>query len=111
MSGAGGQNKHGPYHRLRSPTQTEQTARLQLAGGEVWGRPSVWSNVAAVKAYRGPLALGDEGVEFLTDTAPSPGNHPTFVFWYDGAPGVTMKPANGQVFAVILVRVTAYRYL
>jgi hypothetical protein len=115
MSGAGGsaggRYKYGPYHRLRSPTQDEVTARVQLNTGQVCGRPAQWSGLFSVKAYRGQLPQGAEGIEFVTDVLPSPGAHPTLVFWYEGTQGVTVAPINGQTFATISVRVTTYRYL
>lgn len=114
MSGTGGspggQNRYGPFHRLRSPTQTDETAKLQLANGQVWGQQARWSSLLSVKAFRGPLPATEAGIEFVTDTAPSPGSHPNLVFWYESAPGVTVAPINGQNFAIISVRVTTYHY-
>jgi hypothetical protein len=115
MSGSGGagsgQRTHGPYHRIHTPSQTEQTARLQFASGQVWGREAKWSSLLSVKAYRGPLPPTDEGIEFYTDVQPSPGQHPSDVFWYAGTHGVTVAPIDGRDFAIITVRITTYRYL
>jgi hypothetical protein len=87
-------NKYGPFHRLHSPTQDEQTRASNLTA--LLGRAARWSHLLSVKAYRGPLPRGAEGIEFSTHTAPSPGSHPTLVFWYEGNVAVRVMSTSGQ---------------
>jgi len=99
---------YGPFHRKRSPTQTDADARKQMSSGEIWGKPSIYSNQPSVKAYHGALPPHDHGIEFLTPVAPSPGSHPHDVFWYAGTPGVVLRRDNGNDFAVIAVTITRH---
>lgn len=64
----------------------------------------------AVKAYRGPLPASRDGIEFVTQIAPSPGSHPNDVFWYENTPGVQRRQRNGEDFACILIMVVKARY-
>jgi len=92
---------YGPFHRLESPTQTQETAALQVQSQEVWGQPSRFSDIPAVKAYNGPLPNGARGIEFTTVVRPTPGaTTPGNTYWYKGTPGVRIEgdyaiiPAN-----------------
>jgi hypothetical protein len=62
---------HGPFHRLESPTQTPDVARLQQRSGEIWGRTPKGGLEPTVQAYRGPLPEGARGIEFFTDVVPN----------------------------------------
>ena len=90
------------YHRLESPTQTPQDAALQQSSGEIWGRPSIWSTIPKVKAYRGPLPSNARGIEFFTAVEPDAGSSPRHPEWSGPRPGVRIR---GE-FAVIRVIVT-----
>jgi hypothetical protein len=98
MSGTGSpfNSGHGPYHRVRSPTQSERNAVEQERG----------CSIPAVKAYRGPLKTGDRGIEFFTVAAPSPGSHPTDVFWYEHSADVWSVTHNNDSCAMIVICVT-----
>ncbi len=75
------------YHRLAPPTQTAADAALQQSTGEIWGRPSLWSNIPKVKAYSGPLPNGKAGIEFRTTVPPDPGGAPGRPEWSGPRPG------------------------
>jgi len=77
MTDAGPQ--YGPYHRLRSPTQDDKTARRQVYGGLLLGRAARWSFFPSVKAYKGPLPWGEDGIEFFSKVNPSRDDHPYIV--------------------------------
>jgi hypothetical protein len=81
-----------------------------MSEGRALGRAARWSNIPSVKAYRGPLPVGAEGIEFTTTVAPSPGDHPALVFWHKGTEGVLLSYEEGQEFAMIPVRVTRFVY-
>lgn len=100
----------GSYHRLRSPTQTLVTANEQVQSQRILGRAARWSSRLSVKAYRGPLPPNAEGIEFETPVAPSPGSHPTTVYWYEGTAGVTVINHKGDDFDMINVTVRRHVY-
>ena len=95
--------EYGPYYRVETPSQTVADANRQVASKEVWGRARQGSNIASVKAYRGPLPVNRRGVEFVTHVKPHPNAHPTDVHWYEFTPGV--QPAARAGFVKIAVRV------
>jgi hypothetical protein len=77
---------------------------LQQQNGEIWGRPARGSSLASVKAYRDALPAAQNGIEFVTTVAPTPGSGTPFeARWYEGTPGVTK---NAQGYAVIPATVT-----
>lgn len=77
------------YDRARSPTQSANDDRIQVATMKVYGRAAWGSHIPSVKAYRGPLPPSDSGIEFSTPIAPTPGTStPSMVKWYQGSPGV-----------------------
>jgi hypothetical protein len=78
----------GPYHRLKSPTQTLADTQRQEATGRICGKTHRGGSVPSVKAYVGPLPAGAEGVEFTTDVPPFPGTAPHLALWRRGSPGV-----------------------
>jgi hypothetical protein len=90
------------YHRLASPTQTEQETLQQLASGEIWGRPSVWSNLPKVKAYSGPLPHDRAGIEFRTSVPPDPGGAPGRPEWSGPRPGVAVEGGVAKLVCVIM---------
>jgi hypothetical protein len=70
------------YHRLRSPTQTNELAGEQIRSGRICGRAAWYSQIPSVKAYPGPLPDGASGIEFVTSIAPTPGaSTPSVVKW------------------------------
>lgn len=79
------------YHRLESPTQTPETARLQEESGEIWGHPPRYSDIPAVQAYTGPLPEGRRGIEFVTDVPPDPLPAPGTAWWRGPRPGVRVE--------------------
>lgn len=88
--GADPPGQYGPFHRLHSPTQTDDVLAQQLDSGEIWGHAARGSDIPSVKAYTGPLPEGRAGVEFYTSAPPTPigpGPAPQ-VRWYQGDRGV-----------------------
>jgi esterase/lipase superfamily enzyme len=73
--------EHGPFHRLKSPTQSDATATQQLKSSELWGHPRQHSNIPQVQAYEGVLPTGAQGMEIYTSTAPDQGTAPGQVRW------------------------------
>ncbi|WP_409464318.1 hypothetical protein [Amycolatopsis sp. GA6-003] len=67
---AGKPARYGPYHRLESPSQSPETARLIEESNEVWGRTPRHGSNPAVRAWNGPLPPDRRGVEFYTDVKP-----------------------------------------
>ena len=62
--------KYGPFHRILSPTQSNEVAKLQVESQEIWGRPRQGSDIPQVQAYSGPLPAGEKGIEFEAYIAP-----------------------------------------
>jgi len=73
--------RYGPFHRLASPTQTEEDARRQSASGEIWGRTPQSSDWVQVRAYRGSLPNGLFGIEFYTDILPDDPQNRSRICW------------------------------
>lgn len=97
------------FHRLENAsTQTPATAAAQQASGEIWGRTPRGGMEPTVQAYAGPLPQGARGVEFTTDVPPSAVNTMNGeARWYQSAPGVESRTANGNDYAAIKCTVTA----
>jgi hypothetical protein len=93
---------YGPYHRLESPTQRPEIAALQVSTGEIHGRAPRWSDIPAVKAYRGRLPPGTRGVEFMTTITPYSDPHPRLVRWLIHTPGV-LTVEDGVVAIPVIV--------
>jgi hypothetical protein len=72
------------YHRRKSPSQTAEVAKMQIASQEMWGGPkrnTVSSDPPVVKAYMGKIPRDTEkGVEFTT-TVKTDSYHPVWAFW------------------------------
>lgn len=71
----------GPFHRLHSPTQTDDDARQQVDSREIWGRVPRGGFEAQVQALRGRLPPNTAGIEFLTAAPPDPNGHPSEARW------------------------------
>lgn len=112
MSGTGipFANPYGPFHRKMSPTQDSSIAAEQERSWALLGRAARWSPWLSVKAYRGPLSSGEQGIEFVTLAKPSAGTHPHDVFWLEGDPDVWNVEHNHDRFAMIVARVTKRVY-
>jgi hypothetical protein len=90
------------FHRVETKTQTKETARLQEASREIWGRTAKWSFGPSVKAYPGNLP-DRRGIEFTTDIEPNPNSAPNEARWYlNVTAGVVLRQANGEDFACIV---------
>mmetsp|Transcript_9017 Transcript_9017/g.13175 ORF Transcript_9017/g.13175 Transcript_9017/m.13175 type:complete len:145 (-) Transcript_9017:18-452(-) len=98
---------YGPFHRLKSPTQTMETAQQQLSSNEIWGKPRRSSDIPQVQCYQGELADDAEGIEFFTPTAPDAGVAPGQARWTGPREGVKVE----DDFAKIHVRITKTRYM
>lgn len=79
------------YHRRASQTQTAADAERQERNGELWGRANRGSDFPSVDAYLGPLPPGLNGIEFVTDVAPSPYSPPRMARWTHECPGVIVE--------------------
>jgi hypothetical protein len=86
-----GESGFGPFHRIKSRSQSPETARAIEESGELRGQAARYSIIPFVKAFVGQLPEGARGIEFFTDVEPSgvmsgkPGDQVT---WYRGTPGV-----------------------
>lgn len=111
MSGTGRRSAwHGPFHRKKSPTQTAAVALEQERSWVQMGRSAKWGWTPSVKAYRGPLPPGQEGVEFFT-LSPPQGTHPQDVFWFIGSQDVWEIHDASDIFALIVAEVTTRTYI
>ena len=99
---AGGAIMFGPYHRLKSPTQTNDVAEMQQLVQEVWGRPRRDSDIPQVQAYEGELPNDAEGIEFVTATEPDSNTPPGHVRWTGPRGGVRVEDG----FAKVPVQIT-----
>lgn len=100
------------FHRLESPTQTRADALVQVASGEVWGRPARGSNIPSVKAYRNALPQGQRGIEFSTAVSPHKGSGTPYEarWYYPHTAGVLYRvDAKGQDYAAIPAHVTNFQ--
>lgn len=93
--------RHGPFHRLESPTQSPETAELQTRSGEIWGTTAKFALKPTVKAYRGPLRPGDRGVEFMTFASPDAGGAPSSPTWTPERKGVWTDGEMAKLSCVI----------
>ena len=74
----------GVFHRVKSPSQSDETCKMQVETQEIWGKASrniLQSDFPKVKAYRGPLPKGEKGIEFVTDIPTDRGNPPHLATW------------------------------
>jgi hypothetical protein len=102
------------YHRLATsqPNQDFHTALDQVWTREIWGTYSLYgSGLPTVRAFRGPLPAGKDGIEFSTSIPPTPNcSTPTEVYWklHEQSPKVLASP-NGD-FARISATIRLVRY-
>lgn len=98
----------GPFHRLESATQSAQTALLQLASSEIWGRVARGGFVPSVKAYAGEIPAMRRGIVFSTTIDPHPNGSPLEIRWYLGTTiGVfERRDENNEQFACITANIT-----
>ena len=82
-AGAKAAPRFGPFHRLESPTQTAETAALQVRSQAVWGKARARgrSDIPQVQAYTGALPPGRRGIEFYTDVKIDRGCAPGRARW------------------------------
>jgi hypothetical protein len=77
-------NEEPFYHRRKSPSQTAEVAKLQIASQEMWGGPKrnhVSSEEPVVNAFVGEIPRETEkGIEFTTPVKPD-SYHPALVEW------------------------------
>jgi hypothetical protein len=90
------------YHRLKSRTQTDEDAALQLGSQEMWGRTPFNGLEPKVQAYTGRLPAGEIGIEFTTNIPPDNGCTPTMAAWSGSRDDVKMEDG----FAKIPVTIT-----
>jgi hypothetical protein len=98
------------FHRKASPSQTAAVAEAQRASGEIWGkapRNFYQSDIPKVKAFRGPLPAGTEGIEFTTNVRPSY-QWGEMVDWF--SPQVPIIRRDGEDYAVLKARITRVIY-
>jgi hypothetical protein len=97
----------GPFHRLGD---SQEVIRKIRESGELWGLPPrnfFNSDIAAAKAYAGPLPEGSSGIEFETEIPPDQGHVPKRPTWsvVPPRPGI----AFDGTWAKIKIRVLKYR--
>jgi hypothetical protein len=85
------------YHRLSSPSQTSSDAAKQIASQEMWGRPSRYSEIPKVKAYRGALPPNALGIEFITNVEPDAGSPPMMAYWTGGRENVRLEDGIAKI--------------
>lgn len=95
--------RYGPFHRVESPSQSIDDARLQAQTGEVWGRTPRGGSWPKVQAYRGELPAGTRGIEFWTDVMPDADGSPSLVSWSGRGinPGVWVEGEFAKIQCVI----------
>lgn len=96
---------HGPYHRVQTGKQPASLAARQQAEGRICGFAPNWGGEPSVKAYRGGLPSSELGIEFWTDTPPTPGTGtPTTAYWRKGSPSVSDHPNDMVCISVVVTR-------
>ena len=95
------EREYGPFHRVRSPTQSDKVACEIEVTGELWGRKRRGGAEPVVQAYVGSLG-NQSGVEFFTLVEPYKDTPPGHAQWRIGMRGVR----HDGDFAKIAVRVT-----
>jgi hypothetical protein len=81
-------------HRIKSSSQTDEVARIQISSQEMWGGParnSFFSDFPKVKAFTYPEIFDrdqNRGIEFTTPVKPDSGTRPGLVYWSGDRPGV-----------------------
>lgn len=89
------------YHRLETPTQTSDEAKLQEQSQEIWGKVPRYGVHPAVQAYDGPLPKGKRGIEFRTDVPPDSTAHPSRREWRGPRLGVRVEGDFAKIRVVV----------
>jgi hypothetical protein len=82
------------YHRIKSSSQTDEVARMQIDSQEMWGGParnSFFSDIPKVKAFTFPEIFNRvhmQGIEFTTPVKPDSCTRPGLVYWSGERSGV-----------------------
>ena len=99
---------YGPYYRLKSSTQTNEVAKLQVQSQEIWGKARRGSDIPQVQAYVGELPPNELGIEFTTTTPPDDNLPPHHVRWTGPREGVIIMNTNTsqEEYAKISVTIT-----
>ena len=98
------QQYYGPFHRVKSPTQSDDVALLQQTSQEIWGKARRGSDIPQVQTYTGPLPSNENGIEFTTTVKPDDGSPPGQARWTGPRDGVIID--NDDEFAKIKVTIT-----
>lgn len=98
----------GPFHRLESDTQSAQTALLQLASSEIWGKTARGGFTPSVKAYAGDIPAMRRGIVFSTAIDPNPNGSPLEFRWYLGTTAGVLerRGEDDEQFACITANIT-----
>jgi hypothetical protein len=102
------------YHRLATggKNQDFHTALDQVSTREIWGARSMFGSAfPTVRAFRGPLPAGKDGIEFSTPVPPTGGaSTPAEVYWklHDQSPQV--QSSDDGDFARISATIRVVRY-
>lgn len=93
------------FHRLESPSQTPEVAKMQIDSREIWGGPArnfLQGQLPKVKAYENELPEDKRGIQFTTDVAPDRGCRPGLAYWSGPREGVRVEDG----YAKIAVKIT-----
>ncbi|MFA1684265.1 hypothetical protein [Achromobacter dolens] len=102
------------YHRVATGSESQDlhTALDQVSTKEIWGKVSMYgSRFPTVRAMRGPLPEGKDGIQFCTSVPPTRGSStPREVYWklHEQSPQV-LGSEDGE-FARIKARILLVRY-
>lgn len=94
----------GPFHRLKSPTQSTELALEQRRSGELWGTVPFGSGWPQVQAYREELPDDQSGIEFYTRVPPDDGDPRKEVRW-DGRRGDVRTDGHFAIIECVVVRI------
>lgn len=95
------------YHRLQTPTQTDEDIKMQIESLEIWGKATqnfYQSDIPKVKAYRGRIPFGKEGIEFTTDVSPDPNTPPHLAYWSGDRDGVRTEGEYAKLRVLTITR-------
>jgi hypothetical protein len=102
------------YHRLATGQKNQDfhTAVAQVSCGEVWGGCATYGNhFPTVRAFRGPLPEGKDGIEFSTSVPPTPGSStPSEIYWKLHEQSPQVGSSDDGDFARIKATIRLVRY-
>jgi hypothetical protein len=102
------------YHRLATSQKNQDfhTVLDQVSSREIWGTYSMYgSGIPTVRAFRGPLPAGKDGIEFSTSIPPTPNSStPTEVYWKLHEQSPKVLPSKDGDFARISATIRLIRY-